>query len=362
MLIFRYIAKEILITLAALTGILILIFLSNEFMLLLKKAIDGSIPLLFVLKLILIEIPIFLTALIPLGFYIALLLVLGRMYTESEMVVLFASGYTNNKLLVQSLVIASIIAIFLWSVTLQFSPQLTLARARLIDATGVQVLIQSLAPGQFHSINDGNQVFYVEAMTQQHQRAQNIFLANAVVENHSLVQWNILWADEAHTMIDKKNKETYLILENGREYEGRAGKPNYQIAEFSQLKTKIPRPSFSVKGKSQIGVLKTVQLLPYLNSNLSKAAELQWRLAIGIMILPLTLVAVPLSRANARTGKFARLLPAIFIYFVYANLLFVGRDWITSGKIPVWLGLWWIHGLIMGIGVYLLWRNRNRFV
>lgn len=362
MLIFRYLAKEILITLGALTGLLILIFLSNEFMLLLKRAIDGSIPVLFVLKLILIEIPVFLTALIPLGFYIALLLVLGRMYTESEMVVLFASGYTSDKLLAQCLSIATVIALCLWSVTMIFSPQLTLARSKLIDATGAQVLIQSLSPGQFHAVNNGNQVFYVESMTQQHKQAKNIFLANAVLENHTLVQWNILWADQARTMIDKKNQETYLILEDGREYEGRPGNLNYQVAEFSQLKTKIPHPSFTVKGKSQIGVLPTAQLLPYFNNNLDKAAELQWRLAVGIMIIPLTLVAVPLSRANARVGKFARLLPAIFIYFVYANLLFVGRDWIRTGKTPVWLGLWWIHALIFCIGCYLVWRNRNRFV
>lgn len=362
MLIFRYLAKEILITLGALTGLLILIFLSNEFMLLLKRAIEGTIPILFVLKLILIEIPIFLTALIPLGYYISLLLVLGRMYTESEMVVLFASGYTTDKLLAQSLLIAATIALGLWSVTLIFSPDLTLARSRLIDASGAQILIQTLTPGQFHSVNNGSQVFYVEGMTQQHKQAQNIFLANAVLENHAIVQWNILWSDQAHTVIDNKNRETYLILENGREYEGRPGNRNYQVAEFSQLKTKIPHPSFAVKGKSQIGVLPTSQLLPYVNPNLQKAAELQWRLALGFMIFPLTLVAVPLSRANARTGKFARLLPALFIYFVYANLLFVGRDWISTGKTPVWLGLWWIHGLITCMGCYLVWRNRNRLI
>ncbi len=64
------------------------------------------------------------------------------------------------------------------------------------------------------------------------------------------------------------------------------------------------------------------------------------------MVLTLTLVGVPLSRVNPRAGKFAKLLPAIVLYIIYANFMFVARDWLLSEKIPIWLGMWWLQLIV----------------
>lgn len=106
--------------------------------------------------------------------------------------------------------------------------------------------------------------------------------------------------------------------------------------------------------------MSTVSLLPYNNENVAKAAELQWRLSVPLMVFTLTLVAVPLSRINPRSGKYAKLLPAIIIYIVYANLLFIARDFMISGKTPQWIGLWWVHLIIAGFGMFLIWRNQAK--
>jgi lipopolysaccharide export system permease protein len=69
-------------------------------------------------------------------------------------------------------------------------------------------------------------------------------------------------------------------------------------------------------------------------------------------------VAVPLSRVNSRAGKFAKLLPAVIIYILYANFMFLARDAMVSGKIPIWIGMWWIHALVLLLGLFLLWRSK----
>jgi lipopolysaccharide export system permease protein len=71
----------------------------------------------------------------------------------------------------------------------------------------------------------------------------------------------------------------------------------------------------------------------------------------------LTLIGVPLSRVNSRSGRHAKLLPAIVIYIIYANFMFVARDWFAVGKTPAWLGMWWIHLVFVALGLLLLWRN-----
>ena len=55
MIIFRYLAKEVFLTLIALTGILMLIFLSNQFVQYLNRAAAGSICGMIIIRLMLLD-------------------------------------------------------------------------------------------------------------------------------------------------------------------------------------------------------------------------------------------------------------------------------------------------------------------
>ncbi|TAL63188.1 MAG: LPS export ABC transporter permease LptF [Legionella sp.] len=355
MIIFRYLSKEVFVTLIALTAILMLIFLSNQFVLYLNRAASGSIPGMIVMQLMMLEMPTLMGLLLPLGFYMALLLAYGRMYADSEMTVLSACGFGPNQLLRQSLLMATVVAAIVAVVMIWASPYVAIERAKLLRTTGVQTLIQTIFPGRFHAISGGKQVFYVQAMNREHTEAEQIFLAKQTVKQDK-TQWDVLWADKAFAQTDPDSGEEYVVFQNGKEYQGVPGHADYQVAEFAQYKARLPHPV--VKINADIRTAKTATLLPFNNPDLRKAAELQWRLSIPIMVLTLTLIAVPLSRVNPRSGKFAKLLPAVIIYILYANLMFIARDAIVSGKIPLWIGMWWLHLLVAALGVFLIWRNQ----
>lgn len=159
-------------------------------------------------------------------------------------------------------------------------------------------------------------------------------------------------------MTDPSTFEDYIVLENGREYQGIPGYANYQLVQFEQYKVRLPHPTLAVK---DVRTLKTSDLLPFNNPDRHKAAELQWRLSAAIMVLVLTLLALPLSKVNSRSGKYAKLLPAILIYIIYANFIFVSRDWIITEKLPLWIGIGWLHLLMAGLGLFL-WRNQLKQV
>ena len=356
-LIFRYLAKEVLLTLAALTTILLLIFMSNEFVLYLNRAANGQIPGMILMKLMLLELPMLLGPLLPLGFYIALLVVYGRLYAESEMVVLQASGYGLNQLLKHSLIMAFMVAGFLAVTVFLGGPFVAQKRSQLLNASGVQILIQTVAPGRFQAISGGKQVFYIEAMNRSHDEARHIFWASQSIKNNHL-QWDVLWASHGLTESDSKTGENYIVLKEGHEYQGLPGGSSYQTAQFHQYKARLPHPN--LRFKDDVREIKTSQLLPYFNASRQKFAELQWRLSLVLMVFPLTLIAVPLSRVNPRSGKFAKLFPAMCIFFIYANLIFVARDWLVDGKVPQWLGIWWLHALAMMLGVGLIVHNRAK--
>ncbi|MGH8376923.1 MAG: LptF/LptG family permease, partial [Pseudomonas sp.] len=83
-------------------------------------------------------------------------------------------------------------------------------------------------------------------------------------------------------------------------------------------------------------------------------AELQWRMSLPLLVFIVTLMAVPLSRVNPRQGRFLKLLPAILLYMAYLTILIAARGALDKGKIPAVLGLWWVHGIFLAIGLGLL--------
>lgn len=355
MLIFRYLAKEVFVTLASLTGILLLIFMSNQFVRYLNRAASGQFPLIFIMKLMMLEMPNLMGLLLPLGFYMALMLAYGRLYAESEMTVLNACGYGPASLLRQSLFMASVVALFVLSIMLWLSPHIATERTKLLRASGVQTLIQTLVPGQFRAISNGREVFYVESKSRDKNIAENVFLARLNTKEGKS-QWDVLWAEKAYIQTDPTTQEDYAILEKGKAYQGQPGKADYQIAEFGRYQARLPHPFTNVKDDVRTAFTST--LWPLNNPNHAKAAELQWRFSIPLMVLILTLIGVPLSRVNPRSGKFAKLFPAVLIFIIYANFMFVSRNWVATGKIPTWLGMWWLHILFACLGGVLIWRDR----
>lgn len=355
MLIFRYLSKEVFVTLVSLTTILLLIFMSNQLVLYLNRAASGQIPGMLIMKLMMLEMPNLLSLLLPLGFYVALLLAYGRLYAESEMTVLQACGYGPARLLKHSFMMAFVVAGFVLVIMLWGSPLIATERATLLRTTGVQTLIQTIVPGRFNAISGGQQVFYVESMNREHTVAKHVFLAQNTPKNGE-EQWDLMWAEKAYAQTDSTTFEDYVVLQDGKKYQGVPGRADYQIAQFKQYKARLPHPTANIK--KDLRTASTASLWPLNNPDSAKAAELQWRLSIPVMVLMLTLVGVPLSCVNSRSGKYAKLLPAIVIFIFYANLMFIARDWLSVGKTPVWLGLWWVHLLVGMLGLLLLWRNQ----
>ena len=355
MIIFRYLSKEVFITLMSLTAILLLIFMSNQFVHYLNRAANGQIPAMFIVKLMMLELPNLMVLLLPLGFYISMILAYGRLYAENEMIVLYACGYGPNKLLGQSLLMAIVVMLVVAGVSLWAGPFIAVERAKLIRTTGVQTLIQTVMPKRFNAVSGGSRVFYIQSMNRQHTKAEKVFFAQHK-QNEEQNPWDILWAEKAYVETDPVTYESYAVLQNGHDYQGAPGGADFQVADFSELKVRLPHPTIAIKND-----LRTLPMTDLWDSSeRGKSAELQWRLSIPLMVIVLTFIAVPLSRINPRSGKFSKLLPAILIYITYANFMFVARNWVTSGKVPVWLGMWWLHLAFAAVGIVLIWRERKK--
>jgi lipopolysaccharide export system permease protein len=90
------------------------------------------------------------------------------------------------------------------------------------------------------------------------------------------------------------------------------------------------------------------------SDDLNKRAEWHWRVAMPVSCIVLTLLAVPLSRLRPRQGRYARVWVAVVIYFLYQNLITVGKVWISRGTVPEIAGLWWTHAAVVLLALVVI--------
>ena len=79
-----------------------------------------------------------------------------------------------------------------------------------------------------------------------------------------------------------------------------------------------------------------------------------WRLSLPLAALILSILAVPLSYFNPRTGHTYNILFAIGFFLIYQNGLTFLRNAIENGKLGFWTGFLPIHIIMLAIAVILL--------
>jgi lipopolysaccharide export system permease protein len=148
---------------------------------------------------------------------------------------------------------------------------------------------------------------------------------------------------------------THLVtLYNGRRYEGAPGQRDFRVIEFREHGIPIVTPT-ALQGTQDPDTKPTLALLGSFAP--TDIAQLEFRSSAPLMLLLLTLIALPLSRLRPRQGRYARLGFAILVYFVYSNLLSAAKVWVEKGILPPAIGVWWVHVIALGLGLYLLLRG-----
>lgn len=92
MRILRYLTRDILTHTLAVSFVLFLVVFAGRFIRYLAEAAVGSLTGDVLLPIMLFKLPGFLEMILPLGLFIGILLSFGRLYADSEMVVLKACG------------------------------------------------------------------------------------------------------------------------------------------------------------------------------------------------------------------------------------------------------------------------------
>ncbi|KEA64823.1 putative permease [Marinobacterium lacunae] len=349
MIIFRYLSREVLLSTTAVTAVLLLIITSARLIKYLTDAATGKLDADFVLLVLAYRIPGFLELLLPLGLFLGILLGFGRLYLESEMVVLRACGVSHKRLVLYALGPALLVSLLVAAISLVISPWGVGQAKQIFAQQEARSELELLTPGRFQSQDKGARVTYAQRLNTDNGTLEQVFIAQQNEKGQPL----LLFAKGAEQRI-VEGQGRFLVLEDGYRFDGVPGRADYSATYFGEYGVKLPEAEAGL-AINEIEAKPTAEIL---HDNSPRArAQMHWRLSLPVLAFIVTLIAVPLSRTNPRQGRFAKLIPSIIIYLLYVTLLTATRSAIEDGKTGAW-SLWAIHLGFLMLAANLIFADR----
>ncbi len=344
----RFLIREIVVTQAAVTVVLLLVIVGTVVGRALRDVAEGRIPLDVLPALVAFGSFKGLMLLWPVALFLAFLLVLGRLQRDSELIAMQAGGFSFARMYRALFLVAAPAALFLLFLMSFAVPRIEILIDQLRDRADQRSDLVGITPGRFLRSRVGDQVFFAERFSADREALENVFIyhergdqAEVTVARRAIAEI----ADEAR----------YLVLEDGHRYVGTPGDGAFQMLDFERLRMRVPDPTL-VQPRRSLDGLPMGELWAQRDTARFRA-ELEWRLALPASVLMLALIALPLGLVAPRSSRYARVPLAILVYVVYANFLIMGKSWLTAGQLPLWLGLWWVHLIPLTVWLFFSWHK-----
>ena len=347
MIIARYLIKEVAQTLFGVSLVLMIIGLSGQLVGVFSDVAAGILSVNTVMVVLGLKSLKMLLVILPLSLYLSVLMTLSRLYQSNEMAAISACGISQTHILRIILSFAFLFSIIVGIFSLQITPWANGVKQQIDTTAENSNEMEGLVAGRFRETSTGVGVNYVEEINEERSKMGNIFVQQQLENNSELV----IRAKKGNREKDQKTGDHFMVLENGVRYEGVPGKLDYTVVEFERHGVRIGESATKTKQLKHTA-LPTLALLK--NKTLVNQAELHSRIAPVILCLLFAALAVPLSQTSARQGRYARLGFGLLVYIIFTNLISVGKTWVVSAKVPAMLGLWWVHGLMLLLVIFLI--------
>ncbi len=345
----RYLLREILLAGLAIVVVLLAMVISYRLARYLNQAASGLLAQDVIWLLLGLQAVRFLVILIPLAALLAIMLTLGRLYRDSEMAALQACGlqprHLYRPLLLFTLPLAGLLA---W-MTLDLVPRAITLHEQVSERAREQAELTLLTPGQFRVVMQGQHVIYIGALSEDNLQLRDVFVRSLTADGQVITT-----ARRGRQRIDTQENSRYLILEDGFRYEQNSEGYNTLHFETLTLRLETFQRDFEIRRHE---ARPTRELLA--SDEPALRAELQQRLSAPLALVLLTLLAPLLAHSNPREGRYGRVVLALLIYGVYVNMLTVGQNWLERERLPLALGLWWIHALMAGLVLTLMLQHHT---
>jgi lipopolysaccharide export system permease protein len=172
----KYILREWFWTLIAVTAVLIVVMFGVTIGELLNGIAGGRIPPGLLGELLLLRIPEVINTILPIGVFTAVIWGLGRLYRDQEIAVMRASGFSWQMMLRPLFNLLLPVAVIVLFIGVFVAPSAALVAQEKLEMAFRTAAEWGLQTGQFHVLQNGDLILYVEAVEKDGRTLRNIFI------------------------------------------------------------------------------------------------------------------------------------------------------------------------------------------
>ncbi|MDT7834751.1 LPS export ABC transporter permease LptF [Aquabacterium sp. OR-4] len=290
-----------------------------------------------------------LPTMLSLSMFIAVVVTLGRMYRDSEMVIWFASGVGLGRFVRPVLRMAwpvllavGLLLLFVWPWGNQAGTEL---RGRYEQRSD----LSRVTPGVFQSSRDGSRVFFIDRASPDGAagvEGQNVFVLARRDTLESVTS--------AHRgrLVDV-GPQRMLQLDEGQRNDTDSASGVRTLSSFERYRVVVSDAAARSAAERPPKATTTLSLLR--NPTPRNQGELAWRFGLLLAAANLLLLGIGLAATQPRRASNWNLLFALLSFVAYFNLINLSQSWVASGRLGMGTALALIHGGVFALALSLIW-------
>ena len=294
-----------------------------------------------------------LPTMLTLSLFVAIVLTLGRMYRDSEMVIWFSAGAGLMRFVRPVLrtcwpvlLVVALLLLFVWPWGNQQTQALRERYQQRSD-------ISRIAPGVFQTSSDGRRVFFVERDGADALNARNVFILSREPTSESVTS-----ARNGHVV--PEGDDRFLVLEQGQRNQIDMKTADKTLSRFETYRVLAEERALNAAQVRPPKATRTIELIR--RGTPEAQGELVWRLGLLCAAANLVLLGIGLSAANPRRPSNWNLLFAVLAFFAYFNLVNLTQVWVGGSRVSPALAMLVLHGGAFVLALTLLWWREHAAV
>ncbi len=400
----RYIFKEMLgptsLGFAFYTSIILMQRLFDMAGLIIRRSLSGAA----VGKLLLYSLPNIVVLTVPMSLLFGILIAIGRMSADSEIVAMRALGISTRKIYRPVFVVSLLmflLNLYLMNYVLpKGNQQFVALRAELTAAAAERVV----KPRVFYD-EYANLMIYVNDVDPTNGQWKGVFVADSgsdtTEENLTASQMSermaqpaggdeeslggltqqsgqrIIVADRGNISLERPSKDIWMNLVEAETHVWDPRKSDrYDRTDSTSQRILLPQRGAATEldtsrlarsfREMDLGeLLDQERALRRGTAELDRASrnialvEIHKKFAIPFACIAFGVLGLPLGITNRRGGKSSGFSLSIAIIVLYYIMISNGEQLAGSGKLPPWLGMWGANAILLAVGIYLLSRANS---
>jgi len=355
----RYVIREILppflLSLLVFTFVLIIPFIID----ISEQLIAKGVPAGTILQLAATLLPGTLGVTIPMSLLIGLLVALGRLSADREVVVMMACGVSPYRLLHPILVFA----VVCWGATswlmLKGMPDGNQAFREITNEIVMNRAEGEVRPHVFFE-DFPNMVLYVRDVPLNGRGWLDVLAA----DTSNASQPVIFFARRGRMLVDRQARTIQMVLEEGTRHTTRLDDPTaYEVLSFdSTIISLDPESVFPstgpARGDRELFIedlaVRAAELRAQGESPHNQIIEIHKKFSVPIACFVFAVLGLALGASNRKDGKLAAFVLGIAVIFAYYILMYGGIALTKGFWIPSWMAMWLPNVILGAAGAVLL--------